>query len=546
MSAPDRTYLLSIPALNERAIRRTFRAVPADSIRPVVSRLLDSLGYFTPTRDTLSETTIRVDGGKRSLIDSIGFEGAFPLRMDSLTTLSLPMPYDAGTVAELARTALEYMGEHGYPFARLSTRLEHVAPDSSNRDSPGVHVIFVTAPDQPCRFAEPLFTGSFKTSIRQLKQDILFTEGTRFDLSKVHRTRERLLKRDYITEVRTGAPRIVDLPSPAPVSGDTVASVAVPMEIRDRSGLGLDGALALEAGGEGSTKLTGFLDLSLVNILGLGDRASLSYRGERDEHKLDLSISKMHILGAPVLGEVEFGLEVREKEYGHIRGGASGLVDLVGRWQGGVALKAHETTVTDSVSRTWRFYGGDLIFTRRPELYRMGTVSRGLRLRTGTGIADRTDQRYTRLNLELAVSAHLPLFGRHAMIGAIAGKNLTTRENELAPTELFRIGGHRSVRGYAEDQFAFRNVAYAQLDYLFYFTPKGSVYIFVDGGAGTTERPNLATSSYTPMFGYGLGVRIPVRIGTATLEWARSIDDRRGLGRIHIRIRNPLSSEIGL
>jgi hemolysin activation/secretion protein len=133
---------------------------------------------------------------------------------------------------------------------------------------------------------------------------------------------------------------------------------------------------------------------------------------------------------------------------------------------------------------------------------------------------------------------HLPLFCIQAIALHVESNNCFSEETTLSPGELYAIGGHHSVRGYAEDQFRFRNVAFVQLEYRVYFAPAAAAYIFVDGGAGSKGvRPY---GSYEELGGYGLGVCVPARIGSAALEWARNIDDRRNFGRIHIRVSNAL------
>jgi hypothetical protein len=38
--------------------------------------------------------------------------------------------------------------------------------------------------------------------------------------------------------------------------------------------------------------------------------------------------------------------------------------------------------------------------------------------------------------------------------------------------------------------------------------------------------------------GYGLGIRLPVKAGTLTLEWARNKDDIKSWGRVNVQVGN--------
>ena len=95
-----------------------------------------------------------------------------------------------------------------------------------------------------------------------------------------------------------------------------------------------------------------------------------------------------------------------------------------------------------------------------------------------------------------------------------------------------------------DNEFAFSTVVYGQLEYHYYFNYFGSTYIFTDAGAGLYDKNSgAATSNHLQkMLGYGIGIRIPVKIGDASIEWARNYKDSRGWGRIHVSIRNAVSA----
>jgi len=449
------------------------------------------------------------------------------------------MDYDAGKVAGFSRQVLRLHARGGYPFARAALS---VAPAGSVGERPGLVIDMTVDPDRPCVFGPLVLAGTFATKRTQLARDVLYREGTGYDIDRVERTAARLMSRSYIAAVTAGDPVLVAQRDG--MESDSGTPVVVPLTIRDRSGLGLDGALGFERGVDGRARLYGSLDFSLHNILGVGDRAALFYKGEKEGHRLALTLSKMHLASVPLLLSGEFGLEVRERQFGHLHGVLTGLLDIATRWRAGLAVRGHETTVTDSQSVQWTVYGGDFIVERVAEGYRRGVLSRQVRLLTGSSLVDRGGTASTRWNVELAAGAHVP-FGRiHAVAARVVSNNLFTVEERLTPVELYRTGGNRTVRGYAEDQFAFRNAAWLQAEYGVYFSPAGSVYIFCDGGVGSRQSVTTGPEGRVPLLGYGVGIRLPVKIGEMALEWARNKDDGRGLGRVHVGFRNMVSSGI--
>jgi outer membrane protein assembly factor BamA len=98
------------------------------------------------------------------------------------------------------------------------------------------------------------------------------------------------------------------------------------------------------------------------------------------------------------------------------------------------------------------------------------------------------------------------------------------------------------MRGYTDNEFAFKTVLYEQLEFLYYFSYTGSTYIFIDAGVGFGALSAIGVSNATKMLGYGVGIRIPVKIGDASFEWARNYKDTQSWGRIHLSLRNSISA----
>jgi outer membrane protein assembly factor BamA len=535
-----RIYSISILAVHQNDLNRILEtSLPLAA----VNRMLDSLGFFSSTQDSSSRDTMRIVPGNRFHIDSVSVAGV-PSFIGPVPDWGLlPIPYDALIVSQWAKALVRLLATRGYPFATVSTAVSPCqGAGCENQDC----IRFEVGAGMRYSFGNAAFGGTFKTRPRMLERDLTFHRGGIFNSDRVDESTERLLSREYIANVSALAPR------PLPDSETTGRGVAfpdsaargrviVPFLIADRSGLGLDGALAFSTAEGASGGLNGAIDFSLVNIFGLGERAHLAYSGDKTQSALDITIGASHVFGYPLFPAIGFGLEIRENEYGNIHGTLDLLWELRTRWSAGISLKALETTVQTPKPQTWQYGGGSLVIIRTPEPNRMGKLTRELRLETGTGIADRPAQSFQRANVNLIAGLHAPFFRCLAVSLRVASDNMFTQEDSLSAAELYRVGGYQSIRGYADNEFSFRNDAYVQAEYLFYFAPAGALYLFSDGGIGLPDGYTIPTRDYIRLFGYGLGIRIPSRIGDASVEWARSIDDTKSLGRIHVRIRNALA-----
>jgi len=558
----DSSYIYTIHhgTLKKQTIRRYLKKHPDKKKKEAFDYLLDSLGYFLPHTDTLAQDTLAIAVGNQAVIDTIIIACTYTLCIDSIQRIRFPVRYNAGLVQALARQTVTFLAERGFPFAKLSLGI--VDSLSSKEGSDTTHlkklqkhltIQFNLETGKHCVFDNPLFLGGFKTKEKLLAQDIVFARGQVFDKRKIEISQKRLISRPYIASVHVSSPGILlsseksdtldTLPALQEASDsiriDSLEFVAVPFHIEDNSGMGIDGALAYSS--DANIPWSGILTLTMLNIFHRGESASLFYRGEKLLQQFEIELAKAYPFLWPLFISGAFGLEIEEKNYGYLHGEFTVLTQLKELWQAGLSVNGHETTINDQ-NASWHFIGIDLLLQRCGEPCRDGMLARDFLIRTGTGIADKATGRYNRWRFDFTAGSHIPLFKRQAFLGKIATHLITSDDKDsLHQTEKIRIGGYKNIRGYADNQFPFIAIGYAQTAYLFYFNPTGSVYIFMDGGVGFSEDISLNRDDRTVLFGYGLGIRVPVKFGVLSLEWARNYREGKGLGRIHVRVRNNVS-----
>jgi len=102
---------------------------------------------------------------------------------------------------------------------------------------------------------------------------------------------------------------------------------------------------------------------------------------------------------------------------------------------------------------------------------------------------------------------------------------LESDEDAVPLSEQFYIGGARTVRGYRENQFHGRRIAYARNELRLGRSPRDGFYAFIDAGY---VRQEIAQAGGVPAFdgkgltGYGFGVRSLSRVGRLDLSFAVS------------------------
>lgn len=497
-----------------------------------VRDFLDSLGFFHARWDTLSPARYAVAPGSRSVIASETISADSPAIVDSLPSFPCPRRYDAGELRQRVRDIGRRLAEQGYPFAAISVSM---APSGAG-DS--LTVMFRVQSDRRCIFAAPRLAGAKSTKQRLLLRDVAVKKGALFDIRKIEASLEALRRRQYMVYAETGTFAALPDELRDSAAAKEVDYVVVPFLLKDRTGLGIEGALGMNTRqGEGMF-LQGDLTVSLLNFFHSGEAVSLLYAGDKTYQKFHAEAAKPWLFGYPLTASGSFGLEVHEKSYGYFAGDARALVEIQRRWNAGLSLEGSETT-SDSSSQSWQYFGAGFLLSRHREPFGDKVFSSELALAAGGGIAERKERNYTRSHVEFTGGVHIPTWSHQAFRVRVVSRHLITDEDELGDPEMYRVGGYRSLRGYQENEFAFRTVAYDQLEYLYYFSSRGSAYIFLDDGLGFKQSLTRARWGDRKEFlGYGVGIRIPARLGTLILEWARNISDKNSFGRIHVQVSN--------
>ena len=415
-------------------------AAQSDAKISKIKSLLDSLGFFTASCDTVHDT-IAIRPGNRSIVESVAVLSGLRCSIDSIQPGLFPRPYDAGELQALANKTLYFFGSRGYPFARLTIEISDSA--AHGPAARGLAVTFTVSENGLYAFAKPLLTGKTRTSARLLGRDISIKKGTVFDVRKIEESKNRLLSRPYITAVKTGPLKILKEDETASRVSDTArgpdfsGNVTIPFIISDNTGLGVDGAVAFQAAAR--SNLTGIFNISLLNLFHYGETGMLAYRGEQGYQRLEVSLAVPYLFGVALFGTAGFGLEIQQEDYGYLHGEVKLTTDLWPWWQWGLVLNGHEVTTynKDSVVVNRQFAGIDFVVSRETEPYRAGQWRKEAEFKIGSGIAQSPAVQLTRWHLEATGGVQYPLNSHHAIVGrTVFGTLLAEASDTLQTVEL--------------------------------------------------------------------------------------------------------------
>jgi hypothetical protein len=472
------------------------------------------------------------------------------------------------------------MSYHGHPFADAMVSLvDTMCPDAAASHSGHAHaVVDITVVAGPfCVFVPPVFPETLSVLPRVIDRDVYMKKDSVFDLRLVDKTVQRLSSRPYIEQVRHGPPRIVGQHGTAHTQtalrgdGDTMR-VRVPLLLSGSQGVGLEGALGVQntVRNTRDVGLHGHLRSSLVNVWRRGETVDVTFRGRDSLLELTAQAFYPWIAGSRFFATLHGGLTIEQDMYARQHIGAELLHELRLYWKSGLGVQLRTVHVTpqgaapdtgdfvmpgqgdvtagdsaqEDAAISRRYVGSEVILTKQSPRFQAGASRLRLHARAGAGVSrEITRERpsyFWKGSLYGMTRWQVPFGTRWAYRNAEVINAIIAPDDTLLLPEKIGAGGIGSIRGYPQQARVFQSLTYMQHEVCYYFSTHGCVYLFGDAGAGsfTSAYP---LEDYELMLGYGAGLRMPSRLGLATLEWARNKDDTRGWGRIHLSFHNQFS-----
>lgn len=531
---------------------RRLAASEGDSLRSVAAAIVDSLrgaGHYYARIDSVAgsdgEIAVHVSRGPVLRIESVHVLDVDDATRDRLLELMDTRP---GRVlhGDLLESDVERILAHyerqGRPLAEVTVEELSLAGDEGS----GLELVLRVAegPEVPLKRIELPGAGrtapSFVANLAGLQLDRPLTD---YD---AERLRARLEEAGFFANV--GAPELV-------IDSDSAAVLRIPIDEGDPGTFDLVlGYLPPANPGERGS-IVGNGHLTLRNLFGHGRMLALRLnRLPRQVSSIDVEASDPFVLGLPVGMEGGFhGLE-QDSTYGKqsYRGemqyrAAAGLEitagfdrEITAPGQAGLRLRESGRQVVPRAEAWFLGMGVRVNRLDRPENPTRGMFVR-MNLETGRKqrserriVEDDTTSRKTLLRqrrLQASARFYVPTFTRQVFVAGGDGALLLSTEYDRS--DLFRVGGASTLRGYDEDRFLGRAVGRLLTEYRFLIDRLSYAYAFFD--LGYVDRPRTPdlepAASFYP--GYGLGIQFRTAVGLVNVSAAINPDDGPTDARIH-------------
>jgi outer membrane protein insertion porin family len=127
---------------------------------------------------------------------------------------------------------------------------------------------------------------------------------------------------------------------------------------------------------------------------------------------------------------------------------------------------------------------------------------------------------------------------RSVIMAGLHGRQVTT--SHLEPSDFFRFGGTKTLRGFRELQFSGSRVAWTNLEYRVVLARRSFAYGFFDSGyyaLPADDEAGVAASQHVT-YGYGVGLRTETSLGNVGVSVALGQGDPFSQAKVHIGLVN--------
>lgn len=502
---------------------------------------VDSMTFQPASDTTLVDVSIWIREGKPAYISSIRLDGVKALSEPAARSLEQTTLGRKFAPALLERDIAELLTTYeksGYPFAKIS--LGEILFDEE-KDSLRTHVVLLVDEGNLARINHLRVEGNTTTKTDIILREARVSEGEIFRGDQPERVQQRLQRLQLFSTV--ALPELY-------VHDD--GSVGLLLKVTEGSPNRFDGVVGyVPASGSSDGYVTGLVDVQFRNIFGTGRRlAARWFRENQSSQEINLRYREPWVGSLPI--NAELGFFQRKQDSTYIRNTFRLAADLMATDQLslGLVFSGEHVTPTEGFGRRTVSEGraGTIgLVVSYDSRNDPVTPTSGFNYRTeyATGFKEITSsflqgQNNRSATQRLSFDFEFVASPFEKQVVAINLFARDFRSSAIESSDLYRLGGANTLRGYREGQFLGSRVAWTNLEYRLLAGQRSYAFGFVDVGyVLTPDRPDVGLiRQELNRVGYGAGLRIDTPLGLIGISLAFGKGDTFGTSKLHVRLAN--------
>ncbi len=516
------------------------------SIKKIIKEQLNDLGYFnskitdikidtTNQKNTLS-VAFNIKEGSRTKIkkisivpknkaDSLIYENIFKLLENTI--------FYRQELQNRIEKSLQYLENKGFPFA--SVKIQSLKFDFDKDSNSVVDIFLKIEAGKLSKIDKVKIIGNTKTKESVIINTLRLQKGELYSQKKIEEIPELLNKLRFFEPVSK--------PNYYLNSKD---EGILEITVKEKSTNNFDGILGYIPATKNNAKgyFTGYVNVSLRNILGTGRAAGIKWQKENSvSQELELKYLEPWVFNFPF--NLNLYLFQRKQDTTYVKRRYGGSLEYLATKNISASLIAESETVIPALNITQvnssSSFNTGLMFKLD---YRDDILvpQKGIYLATLYKLKSKTiNNNSGKINLqqyELNFAIYHSFFNKQVAAFSIHAKELQGEFFE--ESDYFRLGGTNSLRGYREQQFLGNRVLWSNLEYRFLLSQTSYLFLLYDAGYflrnGNKTLNQSKVSEYK--FAYGAGLSIDTALGIMRISYALASGNSFSDGLIHFGLLN--------
>ncbi len=492
--------------------------------------------------------TLNVNEGEPTYIKNVFFTGSDSVQTKKYEPVFKFLEgqiFDITEFKNYINDALTKLENDGYPFAAFTITSIYFYTDSvKEKNYADIYIDFDTGPLSKIDRVE--VDGNKSTKDYVIVRELRIEPGEYYSQDKIEELPKRLNRLRFFDPVPTPQFYI-----------DSDDNGVLLIKVKERQTNNFDGILGYipPAKDNESGYVTGLINISLRNLFGTGRAAAFRWRKlDRNSQELELKYLEPWLIGFPLNLNLRF--YQRQQDTIYVQRNFNAGLEYLATEDVSATVFVTTESVIPTISET-------PVFT----VFNSSSLTTGINLRIDTrddplaplgGLLFDNSYKFSQkkingpkefiipgtqanINLqrfEVTLAIFYELFRRQVIALTLNGREL--RGPFFEQSDLYRLGGALTLRGYREDQFLGNRVFWSNLEYRFFLSRRTFAFLFFDSGYFLRNADEVRSITEIEEFkiGYGLGINLETGLGILGVSFALGKGDSFSEGKIHFGIIN--------
>ncbi len=453
--------------------------------------------------------------------------------------------FDKFSLEQDINSALTYFENNGYPFAKIIISSIYFYTDSTS----GEYFADINLKAERgiyCKIDRIEIDGNLSTKDYVILRELRLNTGQEYSQRIIDKIPEKLNRLGFFEPV--GQPEFFL---------NSKNEGVLRIKVKEKQTNNFDGIIGYIPPTTPGTSgyLTGLVNISLRNIFGTGRAAAIRWQ-QYDIYSQDLEIKYLE----PWLFSYPFNFTAslfqRKQDSTYVQRKIEGSLEYLAteNISASVFLSTEAVIPTENGSTLFTVFnstsvttGVNITIDTRDDPY---SPTQGILFENSYSFSRKkingpqqfiTSGVSTNVNLQrltLDLSGYYELFPKQVIALGLHGREL--RGSFFEVSDLFRLGGANTLRGYREDQFLGNRVTWTNLEYRLLLTRRTFGFAFFDTGyyLRNADPQNNIPKSEGFKIGYGVGFNVETSLGVLRVSFALAKGDSFSQGKIHFGIVN--------